>query len=57
MTHAEDMQKAKDARDKMGEIFEAQVKDDDHDNGLLDMISKAAQTLEDIVLKLKEKGE
>lgn len=52
----EDIEKAEDARDKMGEIFESQVKDDVFDNGLLDMITTCTKDLELLIQKLKERS-
>ena len=55
MTTAEDILKVKDARDKMGEVFESQVKDDIFDNGLLDLITNCTKNIETLIQKLKER--
>ena len=53
MPEKTDIEKAEEARNNCGEIFENQVKDDVYDNGLLDMITTATKDLEKLIQKLK----
>ena len=47
--------KVKNARDKLAEAFENEVKDDVYDNGLLTLIAKACQDIEIIIKTLIER--
>ena len=51
----ESIVKCKEARDKMAEAFELEVKDDVYDNGILDLMSKSIQSIEIIIKTLIEK--
>ena len=57
MTSRENIDKLKDARDKIAEVYESEVQDDIHDNGNLTLMNNAIMFTEDSIQKLKSRLE
>ncbi len=56
MTREEDIQKLKDARDKVAEVYETQATDDAEDDGNLTSLNNAILTLNEAVKKIEKLG-
>ena len=56
MTNEEDVAKLKDARNKVAEVYESQVKDEVADNGNLTNLNNAILTINEVIIVVKKNG-